>query len=237
MFGDQPLSGTSVSEQGIAQLGVAEQDANFTGTSTANVESTGTAEMSALGFQTAVGVGTLVGSSTMTSSAEMPDVLGGFIFGGQATLDANFTETSAANRVRVFSATQIANFTQSSAGSPKFVGVSTQDANFTSSGSGELIIDGQATVDANFTGTTAGIRVQPGIAEMSGNVVQTSTAIYITSADIDANTFFEQTPAATAKFVGTGDIIASFEGTSAGALLWTEVNASSNIETWTEKVV
>lgn len=237
MFGDQPLSGTSISEQGIAQLGVAEQDANFTGTSTANVESTGTAEMSALGFQTAVGVGTLVGSSTMISSAEMPDTLGGFIFGGAASLDANFTETSSANRVRVFSATKSANFTQTTTPSPKFVGTSTQDANFTSSGSGDLIVDGIATADANFTHTTAGIRVQPGIAEMSGNVVQTTVGNYKASADIDATTFFEQTPAATAKFAGEGTIIASFTGTSSGGLLWTEVNASSNIETWTEKVV
>ena len=109
----------------------------------------GVAEMDGLGVQTSVGVGILVGETSISANLTQTST-GTFISAGASSeISANFTETSAA--IRVKGTTQeidlVPNFTQTTAGIGVFVGTSTQDLNFTQTSAGEKLWESLSTAE------------------------------------------------------------------------------------------
>ena len=118
----------------------------------------GVAEMTALGVQTSVGSGTLVGEASL--SANFTQTTAGIYISGSAAVEmsANFTETSAAVRVLGYNGLSLsANFTQTSTATGTFVGASSQSVNFTQTSTGSMweVVGSQAANDlaynASFT--------------------------------------------------------------------------------------
>tara|TARA_R100001509_G_scaffold158730_1_gene124313 strand:- start:840 stop:1556 length:717 start_codon:yes stop_codon:yes gene_type:complete len=213
MFGVHGISERAIADQGILLFGTESVSANFTQTteqnfiSPASLDIIGNSEFSAFAAGTAAGI---------------------------LTMDANFLQSSAANRIRQTDADMIAQFDQTSTALLVASGVSEQSANFTQTTTQNFTASGVSEQSGNFTQTSTGNLIAKGLSTQIGDTIQTTLANRVRETALSVDSTFLQTTAPIAILSGDADIVFSFDQSTLGALLWENLDAGTNQESWSE---
>jgi len=239
MLGEFSLSEKAIASQGILFAGAASVDASFASSQAGTYIGSGVDEMSAIAVKVSIGSGVLLGSSE---------------------LSAEFTQSSTPTRFATGISAQVFSFDQSSTGTGVVSGASNQTFNFIQSSSATRTLSGKLDVTSLFEQEAFATRITTGLSQSIFEFYQETAPSVVKnfSAEILSQFGFNQT---SGILIYDNDLNVNFAFTVSadGALLWeridasvpseswnpvapsggswTEINASGNIETWTQMVV
>jgi len=113
-------------------------------------------------------------------------------------------------------------------------GISEQSGNFTQTTTQNFTASGASEQSGNFTQTSGGNLIAKGLSTQIADTIQTTLAVRIRETALSMDSTFLQTTAPSVVFSGNADIVFIFDQTTLGALLWENLDAGTNQESWSE---
>ena len=215
MFGELALSERAIASQGILNFGSASADSNFVMSSDfANFQASGSMSLEAISSISRIGAGTLIGTIGVTSEFEQSANALRFAT-GVVEKSFGFIADSNGNLLKNGISEQSFDFSQNASGLRFATGVSEQSFNFEQSLSANAEYSAHSSQSFDFTQSAEISRIFNGVSENSFEFEFTRVAgllVYRSSIGMEF------------AFIQTID----------GELLWTEIDASTPVETWSQ---
>lgn len=215
MFGELALSERAIASHGIINFGSASADSNFIMSSDfANFQANGSMSLEAISSISRIGAGTLIGTIGVTSEFEQSANALRFAT-GVVEKSFGFIADTNGNLIKNGISEQSFDFTQGAAGLRFANGVSEQSFNFEQSLSANALYSAHSSQSFDFTQSAEISRIFSGVSESSFEFEFTRVAgllVYRSSIGMEF------------AFIQTID----------GELLWTEIDASTPVETWSQ---
>lgn len=237
MFGELSISENPLATQGVVRLGVQELSGNFTETSVVKKIASGSQDISFNFVQSAAPRGVILFDVQMSSQFDM-------------TSTQTKISTTSQDMNSQFDSTTVANKT--------CTGVQNIDANFTATSQPNRLAITNQDISSNFTATSTVNKTGYGFSTQRTDSVKTSSPVYLRSTPVSYISQFDVTSISNRIREFSYSASFTFIKSSAGELLWeamdvngapisitppvgagtwTEVDASTNVENWTEIIV
>jgi len=237
MFGAQAISENSISAQGIIRLGVQELSGNFTETPVVKKIASGVLDISFNFTQSAAPRGVILFDVQMSSQFDMTSTQTKIAITAQ-DMNSQFDSTTVANKT--------------------CTGVQNMDANFTATSQSNRLAITNQDISGNFTATSIVNKTGYGFSTQRTDSVKTSSPVYLRNTPVSYISQFDVTSINSRIREFSYSASFTFIKSSAGGLLWeamdvngapisitqpvgvgtwTEVDASTNAENWTEIIV